>query len=144
MEEFEATSSWNETAPLGGGVGSYAGKFVEFCSAKAVSELCQNNIQEKIADGIFTRFTFDMMLASEMPASDAQHQSFTVSFFSLNLFYQIYMCYVRTYTLVIFFGVDFQECMAKGKEDKKVVAKLTPEQDDVSLFYSDLMPLLVS
>lgn len=34
--------------------------------------------------------------------------------------------------------------MAKEKEDKKVVAKLTPEQDDVSLFYSDLMPLLVS
>lgn len=34
--------------------------------------------------------------------------------------------------------------MAKEKEDKKLVAKLTPEQDDVSLFYSDLMPLLVS
>lgn len=51
---------------------------------------------------------------------------------------------LRTYTLVIFFGVNFQECMAKEKEDKKLVAKLTPEQDDVSLFYSDLMPLLVS
>ncbi|KAK9951672.1 hypothetical protein M0R45_007108 [Rubus argutus] len=111
VEEFEATSSWNETAPLGGGVSSYARKFVEFCSAKAVSELCQNNIQEKIADGIFTRFTFDMMLAWEMPASDAH---------------------------------SFTECMAKEKEDKKLVAKLTPEQDDVSLFYSDLMPLLVN
>ncbi|KAM5550386.1 hypothetical protein ABKV19_027519 [Rosa sericea] len=115
-EEFEATSSWNnETAssPGGGGgaVGTYARKFIEFCSAKGVSELCQNNIEEKIADGIFSRFTFDMMLAWEIPDS-AQEDSFT-------------------------------ECVAKEKEEKKVVAKFPPEQDDVSLFYTDLMPLLV-
>lgn len=120
-EEFEATSSWNETAPLGGGVSSYARKFVEFCSAKAGSELCQNNIQEKIADGIFTRFTFDMMVAWEMPAaSDAQHHSFTVSFFSsLNLFYQIYICYVRTRPLVIFFGFNFRSVWQRRKKIKK-------------------------
>lgn len=118
MEEFEATSSWNETAPLGGGISSYAGKFVEFCSAKAVSELCQNNIQEKIADGIFTRFTFDMMLAWEMPASDAQHHSVhTVSFFSLNLFYQIYICYVRT-LWSYFLGLIFRSVWQRRKKTK--------------------------
>ena len=34
--------------------------------------------------------------------------------------------------------------MAKEKEERKIPAKVTEEQDDTSLFYSDLMPLLVS
>ena len=83
VEEFEATSSWNiETTPspggaAGGGGGIYARKFIEFCSAKGVNELSQNNIEEKIADGIFSRFTFDMMLAWEVPDS-AKEESFAV------------------------------------------------------------------
>ncbi|CAI9758504.1 unnamed protein product [Fraxinus pennsylvanica] len=36
------------------------------------------------------------------------------------------------------------ECVAKEREEKKVPIKTSQEQDDVSLFYSDLMPLLVS
>ncbi|KAL6225949.1 hypothetical protein ACLB2K_004797 [Fragaria x ananassa] len=80
VEEFEATSSWNnETAPShGAGAGgcTYGRKLIEFCSAKGVSELCQNNIEEKIADGIFSRFTFDMMLSWEIPDS-SQEDSFT-------------------------------------------------------------------
>ncbi|XP_050387921.1 uncharacterized protein LOC126804378 [Argentina anserina] len=116
VEEFEATSSGNdETATSlggrGGGVGTYTRKFLEFCSAKGVRELSQNNIEQKIADGIFSRFTFDMMLAWEIPDS-AQEDSFT-------------------------------ECEGKEKEDRKVVANFAAEQEDVSLFYTDLMPLLV-
>lgn len=36
--------------------------------------------------------------------------------------------------------------MAKGKEEKKkaVAANVPPEQDEIPLFYSDIMPLLVS
>lgn len=35
--------------------------------------------------------------------------------------------------------------MAKGKEEKKkvVAANVPPEQDEIPLFYSDIMPLLV-
>lgn len=35
-----------------------------------------------------------------------------------------------------------QESVSKEKEDVKVVAQPTPE-DDIPLFYSDIMPLLV-
>ena len=34
--------------------------------------------------------------------------------------------------------------MAKERQDRKVYAKTNPEQDETSLFYSDIMPLLVS
>lgn len=37
-----------------------------------------------------------------------------------------------------------QEAEAKEKEEKKKHVKTTPEQDDISLFYSDIMPLLVT
>jgi hypothetical protein len=36
-----------------------------------------------------------------------------------------------------------QEAEAKQKEEKKSTVKTTQEQDDISLFYSDIMPLLV-
>lgn len=36
-----------------------------------------------------------------------------------------------------------QEVEAKEKEEKKKPVKTTQEQDDISLFYSDIMPLLV-
>lgn len=36
-----------------------------------------------------------------------------------------------------------QEAEAKEKEEKKLTAKTTQEQDDIPLFYSDIMPLLV-
>lgn len=34
--------------------------------------------------------------------------------------------------------------MAKEKEEGKVSVKVTQDQDDIPLFYSDIMPLLVS
>jgi regulator of sigma D len=59
VEEFKA--AWKpETS-------GYSRKFMEFCSAKALTDMCQN-IEEKISDGSFSRFTFDMMLAWEMPS----------------------------------------------------------------------------
>ncbi|KAL6272100.1 hypothetical protein ACE6H2_022792 [Prunus campanulata] len=119
VEEFKTTGKADETAPVGHNItatnnnnNSYGRKFVEFCSAKVLqtSDICKT-IDEKIADGSFSRFTFNMMLAWEMPTS-ADEESFT-------------------------------ECVAKEKEEKKVPAKFSTEQDEISLFYSDLMPLLV-
>ncbi|KAM1332338.1 hypothetical protein TB2_008249 [Malus domestica] len=121
VEEFETIWKTDETAPVGAATissnnnnnrNSYGRKFVEFCSAKVMQscDMCKT-IEEKIANGSFSRFTFDMMLAWEMPTS-ADEESFT-------------------------------ECVAKEKEEKKSPQKCLSEQDDISLFYSDLMPLLV-
>lgn len=33
--------------------------------------------------------------------------------------------------------------MGKGREDRKLPANVPEEQDDIPLFYTDLMPLLV-
>lgn len=46
----------------------YSKKLVEFCCTKALALLC-GSIDETISDGSFSRFTFDMMLAWEMPSS---------------------------------------------------------------------------
>ncbi|KAE8099738.1 hypothetical protein FH972_017694 [Carpinus fangiana] len=110
-EEFE--SEWKKLPPETSGDGySYSRKFVEFCSAKALAVVCQN-IQEKISDGSFSRFTFDMMLAWEAPSSADEEAS--------------------------------MECLAKEKHERKTPAKVTKkeEEDEIPLFYSDLMPLLV-
>ncbi|AES80902.2 DUF639 family protein [Medicago truncatula] len=39
---------------------------------------------------------------------------------------------------------EHMEAEAKEKEEKKLTAKTTQEQDDIPLFYSDIMPLLVT
>ncbi|XP_030927533.1 uncharacterized protein LOC115953854 [Quercus lobata] len=102
VEEFEA--GWNPET------NGYSRKFVEFCSAKSLTYMCQN-IEENISNGSFSRFTFDMMLAWEMPSSTDEEAC--------------------------------MECVAKEKEEGKVSVKVTQEQDDIPLFYSDIMPLLV-
>ncbi|KAF3456547.1 hypothetical protein FNV43_RR01200 [Rhamnella rubrinervis] len=91
------------------GDSNYWRRFVEYCCAKALSqELCPN-MEEKIADGSFSRFTFDMMLAWEMPTSVDQE--------------------------------SYKECEGKEKEDKKKMPlEAATEQDEISLFYSDIMP----
>lgn len=38
---------------------------------------------------------------------------------------------------------DEQEYVAKQKEERELPAKETGEQDEIPLFYSDIMPLLV-
>ncbi|KAJ6763158.1 ARGH (DUF639) [Salix purpurea] len=60
VEEFEA--GWKQET------GDYSRKLVEFCCSKALTVECPY-IQEKISDGSFSRLTFDMMLAWEMPTS---------------------------------------------------------------------------
>ncbi|KAK6944190.1 Protein of unknown function DUF639 [Dillenia turbinata] len=102
VKEFE--SGWSPES------GNYSKRLVEFCSRKALSDLCCN-IEEKIADGSFSRFTFDMMLAWETPNSQVEE--------------------------------SHEESVAKEKEDRKPPKSMTQGQDDVSLFYSDIMPLLV-
>ncbi|XP_071688331.1 uncharacterized protein [Rutidosis leptorrhynchoides] len=106
IEEFEI--GWKPE------LGGYSRKLVEYCSSKVLNEMCRNNVEDLIKEGVFSRFTFDMMLAWEMP-SYVDEESHT-------------------------------EYVAKEKEDKEIptTAKSTKEQDDdVSLFYSDIMPLLV-
>ncbi|XP_034694807.1 uncharacterized protein LOC117921122 [Vitis riparia] len=99
VEEFEA--GWQPETT------DYSRKLVEFCSSKALNELCS----KVLSDGSLSRFTFNMMLAWEMPDS-ADEDSHT-------------------------------ECVAKEKEERKRPPKETEEQDEIPLFYSDLMPLLV-
>ncbi|XVE62513.1 hypothetical protein DITRI_Ditri06bG0123700 [Diplodiscus trichospermus] len=103
VEEFEA--GWKPE------VGDYSRKLVEFCSSKALIKLCQN-IEERICNQSYSRFTYDMMVAWEKPsAADEESQT---------------------------------ESIAKEKEDRKIPVKVPSEQDDISLFYSDLMPLLAN
>ncbi|KAG4957603.1 hypothetical protein JHK85_043983 [Glycine max] len=53
MVDFEG--GWNPE------MGNYCRKLVEFCSGKAVSELC-HNIEGNINVGSFSRLIYDMML----------------------------------------------------------------------------------
>ena len=39
--------------------------------------------------------------------------------------------------------MSLQESIAKETEDRKIPVKVPSEQDDIPLFYSDMMPLLV-
>ncbi|XWS64883.1 hypothetical protein CRYUN_Cryun05aG0042400 [Craigia yunnanensis] len=105
VEEFEA--GWK---PEVGDSSSYSRKLVEFCRSKALIQLC-GSIEERICNGSYSRFTYDMMIAWEKPAVDGESQT---------------------------------ESIAKEKEDRKIPVKVPPEQDDIPLFYSDLMPLLVN
>ncbi|BAT84961.1 hypothetical protein VIGAN_04244700 [Vigna angularis var. angularis] len=91
-------------------MGDYCKNLIEFCSGKAVNEMC-HNIQENLYDGSFSRLTYDMMLAWERPS---------------------------------YFDEELPEPTAKEKEEKKITKKTTEEQDDIPLFYSDIMPLLVN
>ncbi|KAG6751922.1 hypothetical protein NC652_031159 [Populus alba x Populus x berolinensis] len=103
VEEFEA--GWKQE------IGDYSRKLVEFCCSKALTVECPH-IQEKIIDGSFSRLTFDMMLAWEMPTSQDEE--------------------------------SHMEQVGKGREDRKLPENVPEEQDDIPLFYTDLMPLLVN
>uniref|UniRef100_M1B5V6 Uncharacterized protein n=1 Tax=Solanum tuberosum TaxID=4113 RepID=M1B5V6_SOLTU len=91
-------------------MGCYSRKLVEFCCSKALTDVC-SKLEETLVNGSFSRITFDMMLAWQMPSSADEDRH--------------------------------SECVAKEKEDRKVTCKVPQEQDDISLFYSDVMPLLV-
>lgn len=98
LEEYKET--WKP------GMGEYSRKLVEYCCSKAL----KHGTQEAISDSSFSRFTFDMMLAWQMPSSDNEQ--------------------------------SFMESLGKEKEEKKPL-QVNPPHEDVSLFYSDIMPLLV-
>ncbi|KAK4720476.1 hypothetical protein R3W88_010709 [Solanum pinnatisectum] len=103
VHEFEA--GWDPNME------GYSRKLVEFCCSKALTDMCSKLQEEMINNGDFIRFTFDMMLAWEIPSSTEEE--------------------------------TYGEPLAKEKEEKKVVAEMTKEQDDIPLFYSDLLPFLV-
>ena len=48
----------------------------------------------------------------------------------------------KEYVMIALF-LWLQENLAKEKEDEKVPMNLNQEDEDIPLFYSDLMPLLV-
>ncbi|CAH9081414.1 unnamed protein product [Cuscuta europaea] len=92
----------------------YSKKLLEFSCSKALAKMFRQSTHDAILDSSsFSRFTFDMMLAWNMPSS-ADEES-------------------------------YNECMGKEKEDKQVAIINTNDQgqDDIPLFYSDIMPLLV-
>ncbi|XP_021726881.1 uncharacterized protein LOC110694029 [Chenopodium quinoa] len=91
-------------------MGEYSRKLVEFCCSKAVRQGPACGEDDYISDSSFSRFTFDMMLAWQMPSS-ADEES-------------------------------YRESLGKEKEEKKSLVATQPHED-VSLFYSDIMPLLV-
>ncbi|CAM8979666.1 unnamed protein product [Rhodiola kirilowii] len=93
---------------------NYSRQLIEFCGCKALSVIA-TNIEEEISDGSFSRFTFDMMLAWETPTSTEEEEEDA-----------------------------YIESVAKGKEDTRKPVAMPSPQDDVSLFYSDIMPLLVN
>ncbi|KAJ9131874.1 hypothetical protein P3X46_034779 [Hevea brasiliensis] len=107
VEEFEAGWQSKPESETSG----YSRKFVEFCASKALHEECKY-IEEKITDGSFSRFTFDTMLAWEMPSSRDEESR--------------------------------MECEGKAREDGKIPPKVAQEEDEIPLFYSDVMPLLVN
>ncbi|RDX64544.1 hypothetical protein CR513_56886 [Mucuna pruriens] len=101
VEDFEG-GYWNPD------MGNYCKKLVEFCSEKAMSEMCPI-IEGIINDGSFSRLTYDMMLAWERPS---------------------------------YYDEESAEIASKEKEERKII--VNREQDDIPLFYSDIMPLLVN
>lgn len=74
MVDFEG--GWNPK------MGNYCRKLVEFCSGKAVSELC-HNIEGNINVGSFSRLIYDMMLAWERPSYYDEEPMVCILFLSL-------------------------------------------------------------
>ncbi|KAG8073527.1 hypothetical protein GUJ93_ZPchr0006g44629 [Zizania palustris] len=95
-------------------VDNYSRRLVEFCSLQALQVITSLDLGDKIHDGSLSRFTFDMMLAWETPTPSDQ---------------QITM-----------------ESIAKEREERKepLGADGAVMGDETSLFYSDIMPLLVN
>uniref|UniRef100_A0ACD5TUU6 Uncharacterized protein n=1 Tax=Avena sativa TaxID=4498 RepID=A0ACD5TUU6_AVESA len=93
---------------------NYSRRLVEYCSLQALQSVTSPDLGDAIHEGSLSRFTFDMMLAWETPTPSDQ---------------QITM-----------------ESISKEREDRKgpLVANEAVMGDDTSLFYSDMMPLLVN
>ncbi|KAE8780267.1 hypothetical protein D1007_46665 [Hordeum vulgare] len=93
---------------------NYSRRLVEYCSLQALQSLTSPDLGDTLHEGSLGRFTFDMMLAWETPTPSDQ---------------QITM-----------------ESISKEREDRKepLGANEAVMGDDTSLFYSDMMPLLVN
>ncbi|KAM0853009.1 hypothetical protein ACQ4PT_051377 [Festuca glaucescens] len=93
---------------------NYSRRLVEYCSLQALQSLTSPDLGDTIHEGSFSRFTFDMMLAWETPTPSDQQTT--------------------------------MESISKEREDRKEPfgANEAVMGDDTSLFYSDMMPLLVN
>ncbi|KAJ9554958.1 hypothetical protein OSB04_009572 [Centaurea solstitialis] len=101
--------------------GGWKGEKAEYSPRKLVEHVSSKvlyeickDVEQTIRDGTFSKLTFDMMLAWETPTT-ADEESRT-------------------------------ECMAKERQERRqpVNEKSSKKQDEVPLFYSDIMPLLVN
>eukprot|EP01018_Ginkgo_biloba_P039505 Gb_15960 [translate_table: standard] len=92
---------------------NYGRNFVEFCCFRVLPSLCQT--MKELDDRSLSRLTFDMMLAWESPSDDDHKECNFV---------------VRESQI---------ETIAKEKQEREA----NEEDDEASLFYSDLMPMLV-
>lgn len=109
--EFEA--GWNA------GTGNYSQKLVEFCSERALISDMGNVIQEKINDGSFSRFTFDLMLAWERPSYyDEDQQTVRTTKLFLSLSEQEELIFSRVYgrqRVYLFTFLRFAGACCKGE-----------------------------
>ncbi|CDP16488.1 unnamed protein product [Coffea canephora] len=72
----------------------YSRKLVEYCCSKVLKNLC-NSMHERVSDGSFSRFTFDMMLAWEMPNS-TDEESYMVGVLFLAFRYNHPLCALKS------------------------------------------------
>lgn len=86
VEEFER--GWKPQ------MDGYSKKLVDFCCSKALALMCGcGTIDETISDGSFSRLTFDMMLAWEMPSS-SDEESHSVRTYIYHLFTTYFLCHL--------------------------------------------------
>ncbi|XP_047318745.1 uncharacterized protein LOC124922063 [Impatiens glandulifera] len=90
----------------------YSRKLIEYCCSKALCVMCPE-IEERIDDGSFGRFTFNIMLAWETPSAAADDEE------------------------------SNSESISKEKNDGTTTEMMQEDEDETALFYSDIMPLLV-
>jgi len=95
-------------------MGDYVRNFIEFCCFKMLS--CSSLYINQLSDRSFTSLTFDMMLAWQSPSARVKKEEEEEK---------------------------RSECLANDKQEmpSEIASKLDDEES--SLFYSDLMPMLV-
>ncbi|KVH90541.1 Protein of unknown function DUF639 [Cynara cardunculus var. scolymus] len=122
----------------------YPRKLVEHVSSKALYEICKD-VEQAIREGTFSKLTFDMMLAWETPTT-ADEESRTIKILLMRLWIKGMWRGSHTEEDAGINEGRVEECVAKEKEERKKPANEKPpnKHDEVPLFYSDIMPLLVN
>lgn len=102
------------------GVDDYSRRLVEFCSLKALEPL-SCNLSEKINNGEFSRFTYDMMLAWEKPTPlPDKHRTMVNNFLILCMGsnFLIFFCNSQNWMIILFLLSDHSNSV-KSKIDER-------------------------